>query len=245
MNATKFGIRTGSAVAISDWESYEIVCADGKAAADVKRDLRQRAVEIFEDEIEFALFENRRIIAIPVFAAKVILICAKDGARKGQGRGRGKGVERQRAVEMFRKQIAGAMNEGEITLSLAAAKVILACAWDGARKGQGRHGRPPDAQRTKLRKHTALKLAVQWARGRKAELVGGGMKATGAGSAEDQAAKEASALLAGNGDPKLAELAGLAIFHGRSSRHARMNLADTTLKRLMQSPPRRTRRRRA
>ncbi len=49
---------------------------------------RQRAVELFEDEITTAVLEDRETIALPVFAARVILACAKDGQHRGQGQRR-------------------------------------------------------------------------------------------------------------------------------------------------------------
>ena len=47
---------------------------------------RQRAVELFEDEITRAGLEKRETVTLPVFAAKVVLSCAKDGQHRGQGR---------------------------------------------------------------------------------------------------------------------------------------------------------------
>jgi hypothetical protein len=49
---------------------------------------RQRAVELFEDEITTAWLEKRETVTLPVLAARVILSCAKDGQHRGQGRQR-------------------------------------------------------------------------------------------------------------------------------------------------------------
>jgi len=62
---------------LPQWDSYVLGGID-----------RQRAVELFEDEITTALLEGRETVALPVFAAKVILSCAKDGQHRAQGRRR-------------------------------------------------------------------------------------------------------------------------------------------------------------
>lgn len=49
---------------------------------------RQRAVELFEDEITRAVLEKRETVTLPVFAARVVLSCAKDGQHRGRGRRR-------------------------------------------------------------------------------------------------------------------------------------------------------------
>jgi hypothetical protein len=106
------------------------------------------------------------------------------------------GLDRQRAVEMFEEQIGYAvlMDEETVTIPIFAAKVLLVCARDGQHKREGRR-RPRDTQHARL----AKLAAVHWARRRKAELVAGGIKATGANSAEDQAAEEARELLSKRG----------------------------------------------
>ncbi len=62
---------------IPQWDSWTLGGLD-----------RQRAVELFEEEITMAVLEDRETITIPVFGAKVVLACAKDGQRRGQGRRR-------------------------------------------------------------------------------------------------------------------------------------------------------------
>ena len=193
---------------MSDWESYEIAWADGKAAAEVKRDLRQRAVEMFGEQIAYAELLNEGAITLPLHAAKVLHACAKAGARKGQGRGNAMTI-RRRAVEMFGQQIA---NEGEITLRLQDARVILACAKDGALKGQGRSP-PRKSQRDEL-SHRAMAVFI---RDRKDELFAEAKKqgkSVSAESAQNQAIKEVRAALL--------------------DRYKRINLNSTTLK-LVQS----------
>ena len=49
---------------------------------------RSRAVELFAQQIAFAELEKQETITLPVFAAKVLLSCARDGQHKGQGRRR-------------------------------------------------------------------------------------------------------------------------------------------------------------
>jgi hypothetical protein len=49
---------------------------------------RQRAVELFEEEISRALLERQETIELPIFAAQVILSCAKNGQHRGHGRQR-------------------------------------------------------------------------------------------------------------------------------------------------------------
>ena len=63
-------------IALSQWDSYTLGID------------RQRAVELFEEEISRALLERQQTIELPVFAAQVILACAKDGQHRGQGRRR-------------------------------------------------------------------------------------------------------------------------------------------------------------
>jgi hypothetical protein len=82
------------------------------------------------------------------------------------------------------------VNELEVTLPMEVAKLVLECAEAGKRKGQGRKGRPPDKDLVEAQNA----WVVEWARERKADLVHDGMKATGANSAHDQAAEEASTL---------------------------------------------------
>jgi|SRR5205809_4049287 len=57
------------------WEGYELRGIG-----------RQRAVDLFDQEIAFAVLERRETITLPLFAAKVILACARDGQHRGQGR---------------------------------------------------------------------------------------------------------------------------------------------------------------
>jgi hypothetical protein len=118
-----------------DWDSYEWTGVD-----------RQAAVEMFGDQIVQAVIQNEGVISLPRHAAEVIHACAKDGARKGQGRGNAM-TPRRRAVELFEDQIA--IEEGAITLPLDTAKIILACARDGLNRGQGRR-RPRGSRRDQL-----------------------------------------------------------------------------------------------
>jgi hypothetical protein len=77
-------------------------------------------------------------------------------------------------------------------------------------RGQGRKGRPRKSYVEELLREAIVSLAKE----RKDDLVATGMKATGTNSAEDQAAEEA---------------------HIFASERNGLNVAATTIKRLMQS----------
>jgi len=141
---------------------------------------RQRAVELFAQQIAYAELEKQETITLPPHAANVIYACAKAGARKGRGRGNAM-TTRRHAVETLRQQI---VNE-EITLPLHTARVLRACARDGQHKGRGR-GRPPDSELNRI----AKKSVSQWTREREDELVAHGHKSS---RAKEQAAEEAQA----------------------------------------------------
>ena len=93
-----------------------------------------------------------------------------------------------------------------VALPLTVERRLIECAKRGMQRGQGRKGRPRKSYAEELLREAIVSLAKE----RKDDLVATGMRATGTNSAEDRAAEEAS------------ERYGL-------------NVAATTIKRLMQS----------
>jgi hypothetical protein len=73
-----------------------------------------------------------------------------------------------------------------ISLRVGEWELILARAKDGVQKRQGRR-RPRETRADQVRRNAI----IDWAKDRKKELIGAGRRATGANSAEDQAAEEA------------------------------------------------------
>ncbi|WP_396604514.1 hypothetical protein ACFLEY_03820 [Bradyrhizobium sp. YCK136] len=120
--------------------------------------------------------------------------------------------DRESAVEFLEMEIYKRntrRSDNPIILPLEAARLIFDCAKLGQHKGHGRKGAPPN--RVKKLQSEAI---VNWARKRRDKLRAEGMKATGANSAEDQAAEEASSF---------------------ASERYGFNLAASTIKRKMQS----------
>lgn len=108
----------------AEWDSYGIVGSDLQRAnefrqrakefrrrGDLQRanellhrvqranEFRQRAVELLEQQIDFAELEKEETITLPVFGAKVILSCARDGQHKGQGRRRPRDTQMDRLAK--------------------------------------------------------------------------------------------------------------------------------------------------
>jgi hypothetical protein len=81
--------------------------------------------------------------------------------------------DRQGPVAFLTLEIDQAEHEGkrEVTLPLDVAKVVLACAEDGMRKGQGRKGGRGGSPKQKYERALAVREMIEWARRRKAELV--------------------------------------------------------------------------
>jgi hypothetical protein len=181
MDATQMKPRRTMATSFVNWGSYEWAGVD-----------RQRAVEMFGEQIAYAVMLNEETITLPPHAAKVLYACAKAGARKGRGRGNAM-TDRRRAVGRLGQVIA---NEGWSTLSRQEARLVLACAKDGQHKGQGR-GRPRNTRRDQLAKRSSVQVARQ----KKVELVAAteNMRATGANSAEEKAAEDAHKWLSDRG----------------------------------------------
>jgi hypothetical protein len=98
--------------------------------------------------------------------------------------------DRQGPVACLTLEIDQAEHEGrqQVTLPLDVAKVVLACAEDGMRKGQGRKGRG-GSPKQKYERALAVREMIERARRRKAELVASGNYS--AIAAEMQAADEA------------------------------------------------------
>ncbi len=90
--------------------------------------------------------------------------------------------------EYFAKGSGCPLDETEVvvTLPLIIARLVLAAARAGMRKGQGRKG-----VRLTHAKREDRKTLIYWAKARKAELIAEGMKP---GKAEEQAAEEQRAL---------------------------------------------------
>jgi hypothetical protein len=168
--------------------------------------LRQRAVKMFEERTTHANMQDEeatlreRAVEIEERFTRAIMLMQDE-----------KATFRQRAVEMFEGRITHAIMQDEeaITLPLDAARVILACAWDGARKGQGKK-RPAMKQLDKI----AQRAIVQLARQEKEEILR-------KGEARSKDAAEA-----------------LAAERAREELHRRtgLNLAASTIRRKMQSP---------
>jgi hypothetical protein len=103
--------------ALTEWNRYEL-----------RGIARQRAVDLFEQEIAYAELEEREAI-VPVFAAKVILACAKDGQHRGQGRRRPSDSDMNRirklAVEQWMRDRATELQKTGVKRSHAKDKAAV------------------------------------------------------------------------------------------------------------------------
>ncbi len=114
-------------------------------------------------------------------------------------------------IEWLAIKVAALVARGANTpiMSPNAWRRVITCAEKGVHKGKGRLGAPRTTRWKKLKQE----VVVNFARSRRDELHAQGMKLTGANSAEDQAAAEASSMAS-------------EVYH--------LNLAASTIKRLMQ-----------